>query len=429
MKSFSTLLTFLLLQGVFVSPLFTVRADTLTEKREKLSEITQTIKLLEFDIIASDKTVRSASELITQLSLEIEKTQGEIELAQKELTRIQGEIMEVKKEITSTETRIQHEKAVLAGFMRELYLFERRPLTYLILGEDTVSGFFKPIGETRSIQNEVHASLTRIQDFKEELTQKRRLLERGELEQSGIARRLMDEEAQLDEQRTSQEALLAQTRSRKTSLKAAVVQARDFYRDLVSEIAALAKSEFEKSLPWEEAISLAKRAGEATGVRPALIAAIVHQESRLGRFTGSGRYKTDMAPSQWASFLRITEGLGLNPDETPVSAKPKSYPGWGGAMGPAQIMPNNWTRIAPEIAELSNKTIVSPWDIGDAFFGAAMMLKRMGAAEGDFGAERAAAGRYFAGGNWEDPAFVWYADRAMEVAERVERDFATQLVS
>ena len=143
-------------------------------------------------------------------------------------------------------------------------------------------------------------------------------------------------------------------------------------------------------------------------------------------------------------FLVITQTLGLDPRQMPVSKQP-SY-GWGGAMGPAQFIPSTWAcfggfvqvtsgKCAPingsyagpweydpskdRIRELLGKnTPGNPWENQDAFMASALLLKDNGAAKGTYAAERLAALRYFAGwGNAQKPAYAFYGDGVMEHAE------------
>jgi len=52
----------------------------------------------------------------------------------------------------------------------------------------------------------------------------------------------------------------------------------------------------------------------------------------------------------------------------------------------------------------------------DAFVAAALLLKDNDAAEGGYQAERRAALRYLAGGNWQKPAYAFYGDDVMDLA-------------
>jgi len=169
------------------------------------------------------------------------------------------------------------------------------------------------------------------------------------------------------------------------------------------------------SIPLKKAITFAVQAEKRTGVRAALILAVIKQESNLGSNVGTGHYPEDMHPNHRDAFLDICRGLGLDPTEVRISKKPSSYPGWGGAMGPAQIMPNYWEFIAPQVSFLSGHNPPSPWNLEDAFTACGLILARNGADKKDYDNEFKAAGLYFAGGNWKN--YEWYPKQVMAKAK------------
>jgi len=150
----------------------------------------------------------------------------------------------------------------------------------------------------------------------------------------------------------------------------------------------------------------------------ALLLAMLKKESEWGTNVGRGTWRQDMHPRDQNAFLAITKELNLNPDLTPVSRKP-SY-GWGGAMGPAQFLPNTWLAYKDEIARLTGHNPPNPWDIGDAFMACAIKLRDAGAAAQTYRAEWKAAQIYFAGRRWNNPRYYFYGDSVMELANKFQ---------
>ena len=172
-------------------------------------------------------------------------------------------------------------------------------------------------------------------------------------------------------------------------------------------------------------------------MRPAFLLGVIAEESELGANLGSGNWKTDMydcyrrigynksAEKQKTAFLAIISELMIdNPNSRPVSKAP--YYGCGGAMGPAQFMPATWwdpvnkTGYKELIAKLTGHNPPDPWDPKDAFMAAALLLKDNGAAAGGYTAERRAALRYLAGGNWKKSAYAFYGDDVMALAKKYQ---------
>ena len=222
--------------------------------------------------------------------------------------------------------------------------------------------------------------------------------------------------------------------------------------EIRAELFALRDS---RAIPFGTALELATRAGNITKVRPALILGVLTQETKLGENLGTGSYLTDMHPTRDKPlYLVITQNLGLNPSDMPVSRKP-GY-GWGGAMGPGQFIPSTWACYGgyintvtgdcnnsqrnlgwdafwagpwvydaskDRLRVISGKSSPSnPWDNQDAFLATAVLMKDNGADRGSRNAERLAALRYFAGwNNANNPSYAFYGDGVMGHADYYQR--------
>ena len=176
-----------------------------------------------------------------------------------------------------------------------------------------------------------------------------------------------------------------------------------------------------ESLRFEDAYKFAKFASIYTGVRPALVLAILSRESELGKNVGTGSWRTDMKPTQRTYYLQICEKLGLDPDGQNVSRK--QWYGWGGAMGPAQFLPATWLGYEAKIAEITGNNPPSPWNIKDSFVAAALYLANKGAGQKTYNVEWKAAMIYLAGSNWNKPSLYFYGDQVMDRAQ----DFQEQI--
>jgi membrane-bound lytic murein transglycosylase B len=187
-----------------------------------------------------------------------------------------------------------------------------------------------------------------------------------------------------------------------------------------------------KAPTFGEALSIAQYVESITGVRPALLMAILTQESNIGKNvgqcyvknteTGSGvKINTGAAISKVMSptrdvpvFLEITRDLGRNFSETPVSC-PMSF-GWGGAMGPAQFIPDTWNIYDKKIEEVTGKP-ADPWSIKDAFLAAGIYLKDLGVLNNEFRAVM----KYFSGASWSKSE-EFYGNSVLSIAKQYEED-------
>ncbi len=323
----------------------------------------------------------------------------------------------IEEHIAEQVRRIQRERRVLAELLQDIDVSHKRRV-YLALSSSTFSNFFDAVRGVELLHNTIRQTVQLVRE-----------------EQQGLERQKKDlmknsrELILLHELEVRQDLALQAEDMEKKALGAYTVKRGTLFEDLLrrAELATVSLQEeffnregVGKALALTEAYARAEVLTKQVGIRPEFLLALVAQESRFGRSQGSGNWKNDMEASQWPAFLIIVQKLGLNPDTVPVSKKP-SY-GWGGALGPAQFLPLTWLGHEDGVRELTGHTLPSPWNIDDAFAGAALKLAQAGAAAKTPNAERKAALIYFAGENWDNPAFAFYADSILELAEDIEKE-------
>jgi hypothetical protein len=94
--------------------------------------------------------------------------------------------------------------------------------------------------------------------------------------------------------------------------------------------------------------------------------------------------------------------------------------GYGGAMGPSQFIPSTWQLYIPRLKQIFG-TYPNPWNPEHAVMGTGLLLKDNGAAAGGYTAERNAALKYYAGGNWSSPSNAFYGNGVMVHTEEMQR--------
>ena len=122
-------------------------------------------------------------------------------------------------------------------------------------------------------------------------------------------------------------------------------------------------------------------------------------------------------------FFQITQQLGRDPYNTPVSCPIPSVGGYGGAMGPAQFIPSTWLQYQGKIEQLKGGS-VDPWNIRDAFLAAAVYLAQAKATRQTHDYEWCAAVTYFSGScsSRNQIRYEFYGDNVMAIAARYEED-------
>ncbi|PJE69701.1 MAG: hypothetical protein COU98_00605 [Candidatus Staskawiczbacteria bacterium CG10_big_fil_rev_8_21_14_0_10_38_10] len=200
-----------------------------------------------------------------------------------------------------------------------------------------------------------------------------------------------------------------------------------------------------KAPTFGEAYEIAKYVQELTNIRPALLLAVLTQESNIGKNvgqcylkntqTGEGIYvksgdkatKTMNPTTQVPYFLELiqvlndTKNLARDAFETPVSCvmyyQGQPY-GWGGAMGPGQFMPATWVKygVGKKVENITGK-VADPWDIKDAFLATAIYLKDLGGTKN----ELSAVMHYFSGSSWSKWE-EFYGKSVLNIAKGYEED-------
>ena len=315
--------------------------------------------------------------------------------------------------INKTDLEIENIKQNLANILQLRYEEDQVSQLEILLREENLSDFFDNLMALEALNLETQDLLKNIKNLKSSLeTQKQSMdEEKDDLENIVTIQLLQKQESAKtkDEQEyylglTEQQYQKQLKEKQETEKKAAEIEARIF--DLIG---------IPEAPTFGEALELAKYVEGITGVRPALLLAVLTQESNIGKNVGQCYLKNSstgagvvafsgtkisrvMKPTRDVKpFLSITKELNRDPYNTLVSC-PMSY-GWGGAMGPAQFIPSTWILYRGKVKEITAKP-ADPWDIKDAFLAAALYLKDYGAGKQTYASEFNAVLSYFAGPSW-----------------------------
>lgn len=330
------------------------------------------------------------------------------------------QIGDTESSIEETSKEAEEQKKKVAEILRAVEKEDKKPFFEILISSDTLSDFFDNVIYLETLSTKNKEVLLNLQNLEEGLRVKKVNLEdeTDELKNLVIVQALKKEES----------AKVKEEREYYLSLTEKEYQAKLQEKSEIDKLAAeISKRMFELvgvkegGIEFGEAVEVAKRVQQATGVRAAFLLAIIHQESyNKGKFggnvgqcyvtnytTGGGvdlqgnaRIRIMNPATQISLFKEITKDLGMDPLKTAVSCWMPLYSkgvpyGWGGAMGPAQFIPSTWNVYRKRITEVTGKPS-NPWSINDAFLAAGFLLRDNGAATNEF----RAAMMYFSGGSW-----------------------------
>src|SRR3989338_2303858 len=360
------------------------RAATSVEERAALQA---QLDQIEKDIANNQGTLSTLQAQRTTLERDIKILDNKIRIAQLnikqsdvKLTQLKGNITEKQKSIVQVDAKVARSEASLAQLLRR----------------------------TREIEEK--------EDEAQKVRQVQVLAKQAVLEDEKKKKSILT--ATKGQEKTYQQ-LIAEKKKQAAAIRAPLFGLRD-----------------SGAIPFGTAYQYAKDASAGTGVRPALILAILTQESDLGQNVGScyvasletgsgvgkntGRAfsKVMAVPRDTQPFRTITEALGRDWSKTAVSC-PQSV-GYGGAMGPAQFIPSTWMLYKDRLGRLTGEAFPDPWIARTAIFATALLMEDNGADGGVRASERKAALKYFAGSNWAKPANAVYGDSVMELADDIQ---------
>jgi len=370
--------------------------------RSNIRDLQQQGKTLQSQISLLDNRIKQATLEIKRTNLAIQETENQI--GNKDV------------ELGKSEEKINREKDILAVNLRQIYEQDQQGILEMFLKNQKLSEAFDEINSLQTLQENIQENITQIRDLKVRLENDRQALEdkRGELNQLKVLQQIQKQAVAAEQ--GDKKNLLAQTKGQEGNYQNLLTKARQDAASIRNNLYLL--EGVGVSMPLENAYQYAKQAGSLTGVRPAFLLAVLKKETSWGVNLGSGNWRRDMKSTEQKAFLQICEGLGKNPDTTPVSAKP--WYGWGGAMGPAQFLPTTWLAYEDRIAQLTGHNPPDPWDIEDAFTAAGIKLAQGGASSRTYDAEWKAAQVYFAGSKWNKPIYYFYGDQVMELTSVIQ---------
>ncbi|MCE9549348.1 lytic murein transglycosylase, partial [Candidatus Nomurabacteria bacterium] len=346
----------------------------------------------------------------------------------------------ITEKVTSIETlseKIAKQHQSIAQLLRNTNDFDNENFVHLVLSDESLSNFYSDLESYASIKAAVKESVDEIRGIKTETEVEKKDLETKQ-----------DAETNAKVELENAQKKVAQSEAEKKQLLAISKQTEAAYQKLAAEKkmradkirAALFPLRDAEAIPFGVALQYAEEAGKVTGVRPALILAILTQETNLGANVGScvitnlstgetkgvnsGKiFPVGIHPTRDLPLLqKIVNELGRNPLSTRISC-PLSV-GYGGAMGPAQFIPSTWNLIRPQLQKALGKSVPDPWNPADAIMASAILLKGNGAGVQTYTAERNAACKYYSGRGCTDPTVknVFYGNSVMAIATKIQTD-------
>ncbi|MCX6819735.1 MAG: lytic murein transglycosylase [Candidatus Adlerbacteria bacterium] len=415
------------------------RAQLQTEYDQLQAEIAQWQKVLD-DTKAKKNTLTGD---VTSLTAQINKAQAQIDQRNITIKTLGSEITKKTATIQTLEQKIEAGHDSLSKLIREKNEAESTPLAMVALSSETLSSFFDDVQSIDTIDQQLQDLFNQLRGVKTETQNEKDALAAKQSAQVDARYKVELTQQQINADKQQKKQLLAITTNQETQYQK-VLAANQAKAAAIR--AALFPLRDAAAIEFGAALQFAQVAQKSTGVDPALVLAILTQESNLGanvgqcylkdETTGAGVGKNSgkafakvMSPTRDVPpFLALADKLGFDPHGQVVSCPIASAGGWGGAMGPAQFIPSTWALYAKRIAAADGVSTANPWNPQDAITAMSVYLGDLGADKGGYTAESTAAAKYYAGGAWAT-AGKTYASQVMSRVAAIQQniDFLNDL--
>jgi membrane-bound lytic murein transglycosylase B len=418
MRRFLGLFLLLLLVVGTITPALPAFAEQSREELQKeLDNLEAQIKALNGSIAQTQAQKDSLAKDISLLTQKINQSKLKIKQHDATINKLSQNITEKNKNIGTLDAKMDREKDSLAQILRKTKYLEQYSLLDFGLQSQSLSTFFSDADSFSTLNRALDASFADIRATKSELEQAKSdlIVAKDDETQAKLAEAA--EKAKVESNQKEKNTLLTQTKNQETAYKKVLA---DREKEAATIRARLFDLRDTSAISFGQAYDYALAASKTTGVRPALILAILMQESTLGvnvgacylrdYNTGDGvSIKTGavkprtMSPTRDVPvFTSLLSKLGRDPQATPVSCWIAAYSGgqpsgWGGAMGPSQFIPSTWKLFEKRIQGITGAEVANPWNPYHAITATALYLDDLGAISGNEASERNAACKYYSG--------------------------------
>ena len=445
-KFFPFLFIFIVFSTLFFSRSCVVFGQTsaISVVEDRRAELEQQLADLEREIAEKTKILngqkQKSSSLTNEIAIlktKIDKAKLDIKAQNLTIQKLSGEITKKAETIESLSEKIEKEKDSLTQIIRKINEMDNSNITHIILGSKSISDFYSDFNAFNSINESLKISVDKVKFIKKTTEVEKTELQQKQDAEIDAKKRIEIVQKEIEKNQSEQKKLLSISKDKEKEYQKILVERAKKAAEIRSALFALRDT---AAIPFGKALEYANFASEKTGVRPALILAILTQESNLGANTGSC-YVTDLETGAGISsksgnsfknvmhatrdippFVDIINGFGGNPYKVLVSCPIASVGGYGGAMGPSQFIPSTWKLFVDKITKaLDMSGAPNPWEPKDAIMASAIYLSNLGANAQTYTAERISACKYYAGGRGcSSAAGANYGNQVMAKAKNIQ---------
>ena len=322
---------------------------------------------------------------IAETTYNINKTQLEITAGNAKIKQLGENIVTKVQYIGELSVRMEDIKKSIGKMIKDSYDISNISMVETVLSSEDLSALFKDIDDYSSINKKLRDLIGELTGVKQTSEDQKKDLEDRKAQAEKLKFEQDTKKRDLETYKNEKQDLLKFSKGQESLYQASISEKEKQKNQIRSRMFKTAGGQ---EISFGDALKLIQPYESAIGVSSALVLAVLFQESAvdstIGKNIGQCTYnqvssctvgKTVMSDTQKPAFLTIMSSLGMNPDKTPISCAICSDGNYGGAMGPAQFMPETWNGIAGRVSKILGISYPSPFQNLHAFTASAVLLK------------------------------------------------------
>lgn len=450
MKKIITVILMLFIGGFFINGILFAQSNSCSLSASECTRLQNELNAVQKEIDDLQKQVDNLTLQkntlkgdVSLLTAQISKAEQEIKQRSITLTGLTSEINQKVTNISNLEIRIKNDLNLLANLLKKKDQNEVEPVFYLLLSSKDLSNLIVDVDEIGQINIGLQDLFAELRGVKTQTQKEKEALDEKKNQELDAKYVVEQKKKEIAKDEASKKQLLDITVKTESNYQTILVEKQRQAEVIRSALFDLRDA---AGISFSQALEYANFAYQKTGVRPAMILAILSQESDMGKNigscyvsnlttgdgvgknTGSPFQQVMKAPRDTVPFEQITKELNMTWSVTPVSC-PLGYTyyvgrGFGGAMGPSQFIPSTWQLFAGRLKAALGVAMPNPWDPKHAVMATSMYLADLGASAGTYTGERNAACRYYSGRACDNakPYNTSYGNSVIAKAEKFQAD-------
>src|SRR3989344_2785841 len=220
---------------------------------------------------------------VTVLNAQIKAAQAKIDAKNITIKQLSAQIVKKNVVINELEDRIESGKEALASILRQTQMLEDYSVVSVAIGAQSVSEFFSDLDAFTSIKTRIQNLFIDIRKAKAKTESEKADLAVKQNQTADAKYEVEIQKKQITNNKTQKQQLITITANQEAEYKKVLAERQ---AKAATIRAALFPLRDAAPIQFADALSYAKEAQAKTGVRPAIILAVLTQESNLGKNVG-----------------------------------------------------------------------------------------------------------------------------------------------